>query len=385
MNAALDPVSLAQALIRVPSITPEDHGCQEVLIRVLEPLGFRVHRVSSGGVDNFYARLGTGGANLCLAGHTDVVTPGELDQWSVPPFAAEIRDGSLVGRGVCDMKGGLACMVAAVGRFLAARPGFAAEGNGSLSFLVTGDEEGEALHGTVKVLEWLRQREERLDYCIVGEPTCRTVLGDALKVGRRGSLNGRILIRGVQGHVAYPNLTDNPIHRALPTLHALASLELDRGNAFFEPSRLQLTNLNSGNGSTNVVPGTLHATFNIRFNTEQTPAGLETRLRQVLDASGVDYTLELALSGLPFLTRRGALLEAVSAAVTQVTGVVPEPSTSGGTSDARFIVHDCPEILELGLVGRGSHKVDESAPVAELEALTQVYGRALELLFPVAG
>ncbi|MBF0425286.1 MAG: succinyl-diaminopimelate desuccinylase [Magnetococcales bacterium] len=423
-----DPVALACELVQVPSVTPDDHGCQAILMRQLETLGFVIHPLPFGAVKNFYARLGSSGRHFCFAGHSDVVTPGVASQWRFSPFAGTIADGLLHARGVCDMKGALAAMVAGVARFLAKRPDFA--DHDTLSFLITGDEEGEALDGTVRMLEWLQARGETLDYCLVGEPTSTAVLGDCIKNGRRGSLNGRIVIAGVQGHVAYPDLATNPIHAALSLLDPLARHVFDTGNTDFSPTSLQFTAIQAGGSATNVIPATLTAAFNIRFNTEQTPKSLEGTLRRLLDAAlfqfqikmatrrqrvsdetvhvgygeeqtrqptklpldmelelvtqdpRLTYTLELAVSGLPFRTAGGELLDALRRAVVSVTGLKPRLSTGGGTSDARFIARVCPETVEFGLVGTTMHKVDERCPVKDLEQLAAVYCRLLEEVFP---
>ncbi|MBF0261115.1 MAG: succinyl-diaminopimelate desuccinylase [Magnetococcales bacterium] len=369
---------LAAQLVRVPSITPTDAGCQKIVAERLRAAGFTVHELRFGQVENLYARFGTTGKHLCLAGHTDVVSPGDASQWQCDPFAGEIHDGHLIGRGVADMKGGVAALVVAVERYLQAHPDFAH----SISFLITGDEEGDAVDGTIKVLEWLKQRGERLDFCLVGEPTSDTTLGDQYKNGRRGSLNGEIRIPGRQGHVAHPHLADNPIHRAMPLLARLVGLRFDNGSADFPPTSLQLTTIHAGEATTNnVIPGLLIARFNIRFGTASTPESLEQAIRGVLDADGHPYGLRLELSGLPFLTESGLLADCLRQATQAVLGVVARPSTGGGTSDARFISRDCPQTLELGLVGKTIHKVNESTPVDDLEQLSRVYEQLMERLF----
>ncbi|MBF0588039.1 MAG: succinyl-diaminopimelate desuccinylase [Magnetococcales bacterium] len=376
-----DPLPLLQALIRVPSITPEDHGCQAILIQRLERLGFEVHRLKHGVVENFYARLGSSGRNFCFAGHTDVVPPGKPERWGCDPFEGRIEDGMVIGRGACDMKGGLAAMVAAVERFLERRP----LTSDSISFLITGDEEGDAVDGTVKVLDWLQERGEALDLCLVGEPTSSTELGDCIKNGRRGSVNGHITFHGVQGHVAYPHLAKNPIHSAMMRLARVAALHLDEGTPDFDPSSLQFTGIHSGGQATNVIPGDLEARFNIRFNTLHTPETLRQGVERVL-MEGMegepDYDFSWNVSGLPFRTKPGALLETLRQAIGEVTEIAPELSTSGGTSDARFISQVCPQTCEFGLLNRTMHKADECVPVAHLEMLTQVYFTLLLRLFP---
>lgn len=384
MKQTLSPLELAIALIQVPSVTPKDHGCQTKLINFLQGLGFTIHPLRFGEVDNFYARLGTQGKNFCFAGHTDVVTVGDESAWRSPPFAAEVQDGVLIGRGASDMKGGIAAMLAATARLLQDRPDFAV--HNSLSFLITGDEEGVATDGTVRVLEWMRAQEERLDYCLVGEPTCMQRLGDGLKNGRRGSLNGELILHGRQGHVAYPHLADNPIHRAAAIIDRLTRHSFDAGNDHFPATMLQFTNIYAGDGSNNVIPGSLRVTFNFRFSSESTPAQLEQQLRTLLDQTvpPIAYTLHTHLSGLPFLTAGGPLLEAVSQSVRQITGITPTPSTGGGTSDARFISLDCPQTIEFGLLSASIHQVNEQVAVADLEQLSRVYEQILHTLFPAS-
>lgn len=375
---ASSSVALARQLVQAPSITPVDAGCQAVLIHRLESMGFTVHRLRFGVVENFYARLGTRGKNFCLAGHTDVVPPGDLDHWECDPFAGEIRNGHLIGRGVADMKGGLAAMVVAVERFLRTRSDFVQ--HHSLSFLVTGDEEADAKDGTVKMLEWLAERGEVLDFCLLGEPTCNKTLGDCYKIGRRGSVNGTLRFQGRQGHVAHPQLADNPIHRAMPLLARITQLSFDKGDVNFPPSSLQLTSMQAGEGANNVIPGQLTVQFNIRFSPASTPESLESAIRTVLDSGELlGYELIMEVSGLPFLTEGGRLGVCLDQAVREVLDSVPIPSTGGGTSDARFIYHHCPQTLEFGLVGTTIHKVNESVLVEDLERLTEVYQRVLEI------
>ncbi|MBF0614983.1 MAG: succinyl-diaminopimelate desuccinylase [Magnetococcales bacterium] len=375
MSAAT--AELTAQLIRAPSITPLDAGCQEIVAQRLAQSGFTIHPLRFGAIKNLYARRGSSGKHLCLAGHTDVVSPGNPGQWQCDPFAGTVIDGQLIGRGVADMKGGVAAMIVGVERFLLEHPEF----HHSISFLITGDEEGEATHGTVKVLEWLRERGEKIDYCLVGEPTSDQQLGDQYKNGRRGSLNGLIRFHGRQGHVAHPHLADNPIHRAMPLLARLTAWRFDAGSADFPPSSLQLTTIHAGDATTNnVIPAQLSVGFNIRFGTASTPESLEQDIRAILDEDG-NYTLDLELSGLPFLTQPGELAICVVEATEEMLGITPRPSTGGGTSDARFIARDCPQTLELGLVGRTIHKVNESAPITDLEDLSRVYQRILEKLF----
>jgi succinyl-diaminopimelate desuccinylase len=382
MNVNATPLELAIALIQLPSITPSDAGCQAMIGQFLQQLGFTLHPLRFGNVDNLYARLGDRGKNFCFAGHTDVVTPGDASRWQSPPFAAAVQDGMLIGRGANDMKGGVAAMLAAAARFLQQYPDFATQN--SLSFLITGDEEGAAVDGTVQVLSWLRQRQERLDYCLVGEPTCMQQLGDGLKNGRRGSLNAELIFYGKQGHVAYPHLADNPIHRAAPLLDQLARHRFDAGNDHFPPTSLQMTQLQAGDGSDNVIPGSVRVGFNFRFGTASTPAQLEAQVRAILDQADppLPYALTTHLSGQPFLTAGGALLQALSQSITQILGIIPNPNTAGGTSDARFISLDCPQTVEFGLFSPTIHQVNERVPVVELERLTQVYTQLLLTLFP---
>jgi succinyl-diaminopimelate desuccinylase len=372
MTAPDDPVALAQALIRCPSVTPEDQGALGVVERALDQMGFRCHRLrfeesGTAPVDNLYARLGEGAPNLCFAGHTDVVPPGGLDSWQIDPFAGEVKNGVLYGRGAVDMKGAIACSLAATARFLERhRP------EGSISFLITGDEEGPAINGTRKVLAWLRERREALDACVVGEPTSAERLGDTIKIGRRGSLSARLTVRGVQGHLAYPARADNPIPRLLSMLQALSTEPLDGGSEHFQPSKLVITSVDVGNPASNLIPAEARASFNIRFNDRHTARQLETALRARLDATGGDYRLECQAGAEAFLTMPGPFTELLAALIERELGVVPELSTTGGTSDARFIKDVC-TVVEFGLVGATIHQVDERVPVPDLEALTRVY------------
>ncbi|MBI4184620.1 MAG: succinyl-diaminopimelate desuccinylase [Proteobacteria bacterium] len=381
-RALPDPLALAQALVRCPSVTPRDAGALAVIERALGPLGFECHRLrfGEGGrepVENLYARLGRLAPNFCFAGHTDVVPPGPREAWSADPFAAEVRDGVLYGRGACDMKGAIACFVAAVARFLAARRGPAA---GSISVLITGDEEGEALDGTARVLAWLKERGERLDACLVGEPTNPKRLGEMVKIGRRGSMSGWLTVQGRQGHTAYPARADNPVHRLIAMLAPFAAAPLDDGTADFEPSTLQVTTIDVGNPTVNVIPGEARAAFNIRFNDLHTAASIEERLRAAFDASGARYELRVMVSGEAFLTPPGPLSEVLVRAIERVTGSAPVLGTTGGTSDARFIRGVCP-VAEFGLVGQSMHAADERVPLADLERLTEIYRAVLDEFF----
>ncbi len=379
----IDALGLARDLIRCPSVTPEDGGALEVLEAALERLGFTCHRLrfsqpGTADVDNLYARLGSDPPNFCFAGHTDVVPVGDAEAWSVDPFGAEVVDGHLCGRGAADMKGAVACFVAATARFLERRRGRVP---GSLSLLITGDEEGVAVNGTAKVLAWMGEHGEAIDACIVGEPTCPKRLGEMIKIGRRGSMTGRLAVHGSQGHVAYPELADNPIPRLIRMLSAVTAAPLDEGGAHFQPSNLELTTVDVGNPVDNVIPASARATFNIRFNDSHTARSLERWLRQSFDAIGGAYELELRVGGEAFLTPPGPLSELVAGAVRETLGIEPELSTSGGTSDARFIKDHCP-VAELGLVGRTMHKVDERVSLDDLAALTEVYLAVLDAYFP---
>jgi succinyl-diaminopimelate desuccinylase len=376
-DPALDPAALAAALIRRPSVTPKDEGALDILTGALERLGFACHRLDSGDIRNLYARRGGGSPNLCFAGHTDVVPPGAAAAWSFDPFSATVRDGALWGRGAVDMKGAIAAFIAAAERYLAERGGDLA---GSISLLITGDEEGEAVDGTRKVLEWLRARGERIDACVVGEPTSADALGDMIKVGRRGSMTGRLTVHGTQGHTAYPHLADNAAHRLIAMLHALTTAELDRGSEHFQPSTLQVSTIDIGNPAANVIPARADAVFNVRFSDRWTGERLRAWLAKRLDAVGGRYTLDVAVSGESFLTPPGPLAGQLAEAIRRVTGRTPELSTTGGTSDARFIQAYCP-VAEFGLVGQRMHKTDERVDLADLVTLTEIYRTFLCLFF----
>ena len=372
-------LNLTQALIRRPSVTPEDAGCQALLIERLERLGFAITALDAGGVTNFYAELGSGRPCLAFAGHTDVVPPGDLAVWQSPPFEPTIRDGLLFGRGAADMKASLAAMVVATERFLARQPRPA----GRIAFLVTSDEEGEARHGTRHIVEHLRSRGIGLDHCIVGEPSSSETLGDTLRNGRRGSLTGTLTVHGIQGHVAYPDAARNPIHDAAPFLKALSEEAFDAGNAHYPPSSLQVANIRAGTGAANVIPGELVMDFNIRYSTEQTAGGLKERIAALMDRFGLDAALRWHLSGEPFLTKPGQLTECVRQAVYEELGVICALSTAGGTSDGRFIAPLGCELVELGPINATIHKVDECVAVADLDRLARVYERILaDLLTP---
>ena len=379
-GALAHPLALARALIRCESVTPADGGALDVLQGALETLGFTCHRLpfeepGTARVDNLYARRGERRPNFCFAGHTDVVPTGERAEWTREPFAARVEDGVLYGRGASDMKGAIAAFVAAVARF-----GTAGTGPGSISLLITGDEEGPAINGTRKVLDWLGERGETLDVCLVGEPTNPDEVGEMVKIGRRGSLNGTLRVTGRQGHVAYPALADNPLPRLVALLGALLALELDEGTDHFQPSRLELTSIDVGNEATNVIPGAAAARFNVRFNDRHTGASLERTLRACLDVTGEPYELAIEVSGEAFVTPPGPLSTIISDSVADVTGMTPTLSTTGGTSDARFIKDYCP-VAEFGLIGRTMHRIDECVPVEAIERLADIYLGVLQRYF----
>lgn len=369
-------LELACALIRRPSVTPDDAGCQDLMAERLAAIGFSIEPMPFGEVTNLWARRGDSGSLLCLAGHTDVVPPGPLEDWTSPPFEPTIRDGQLYGRGAADMKGSLAALVTAVEGFVAKHPGHP----GSIAFLLTSDEEGPSVDGTVRVVERLQARGERIDWALVAEPSSRERLGDTIKNGRRGSLNGFLTIQGKQGHVAYPQLALNPFHAAAQALADLCAEAWDQGNAHFPPTSLQIANLNMGTGAENVIPGRLSAQFNLRFSTEQTVEGIDRRVRRILDAGGFDYELTWRLSGKPFLTPAGELVEATRSAIAEIQGIETQLSTSGGTSDGRFIAPLGAQVVELGPINASIHQVDEHVGVEELERLSAIYRGILERL-----
>jgi len=378
----IDPVALAAELIRRPSVTPQDAGALGVLEAALKPLGFECHRLKfeekgTAPVENLFAKKTAGaGKHFCFAGHTDVVPPGPRENWVQDPFSGAITEGRLYGRGAADMKGAIAAFAAAGNRYLEKRGSAFA---GAISLLITGDEEGVAVNGTKPVLEWMKQKGEKLDACLVGEPTNPTVLGEMAKIGRRGSLTGRLTVYGIQGHVAYPHLAENAVHR-LARMIAVLTEPLDRGTDHFPPSTLQFTTVDVGNPTTNVVPGEARATFNVRFNDTYNPKSLETEIRQRLGLGGARYDLKVECSGSAFLTPPGELANILSTAVQEITGRQPELSTTGGTSDARFIKDYCP-VIEFGLTGETMHKVDENVATADIEKLSLIYERVLERFF----
>ncbi|MFP6559293.1 succinyl-diaminopimelate desuccinylase [Paraburkholderia sp. B3] len=373
-------LALTEALIARASVTPDDQHCQRIMTERLAPLGFTCETIESHGVTNLWAvkrgAAGTDGPLLAFAGHTDVVPTGPLEQWQSPPFEPTHRDGKLYGRGAADMKTSLAAFVVATEEFVAAHP----QHRGAIAFLITSDEEGPATDGTVKVVEALQQRGEKLDYCIVGEPTSTHVLGDCVKNGRRGSMSGKLIVKGVQGHIAYPHLAKNPVHLLAPALAELVAEKWDDGNEYFPPTTWQVSNLHSGTGASNVIPGHADVQFNFRFSTASTVEGLQQRVHAILDKHGLDYDLHWSVSGLPFLTPRGGLSNALEKAILDETGVTTELSTTGGTSDGRFIARICPQVVEFGPPNGTIHKIDEHIEVKFVEPLKNVYRRVLEQL-----
>jgi len=369
-------LELAKALIARRSLTPDDAGCQDILIERLDKLGFKIERMRFGNVDNFWARRGTTNPVVVFAGHTDVVPSGPPESWFSPPFEPTIRDGMLYGRGAADMKTSIAAFITAIEAFLEQNPNH----NGSIALLITSDEEGIAVDGTVKVVEALQARGENLDYCIVGEPTSNKKVGDMIKNGRRGSLSGTLIVKGVQGHIAYPHLLKNPIHMAAPAIAELAATTWDNGNEYFPPTSWQISNINGGTGATNVVPGTVEILFNFRFSTASTEQGLKDGVHAILDKHGLEYDLEWELSGKPYLTAKGSLVAAISKAIEQSYGISPDLSTSGGTSDGRFIADICPQVIEFGPLNATIHKLNECVGVDDIEPLKLTYQRTLELL-----
>ncbi|MGX4642406.1 succinyl-diaminopimelate desuccinylase [Massilia sp. SYSU DXS3249] len=364
---------LSAELIALDSITPNDKGCQQRLVELLAPLGFRCETIESNGVTNLWARRGSESPVFVFAGHTDVVPTGPVQQWTSEPFAPTVRDGKLYGRGAADMKTSIAAMVVACEEFVASHP----DHKGSIAFLITSDEEGPAVDGTVIVCDMLEERGETLDFCVVGEPTSNHILGDTIKNGRRGSLSGHLVIKGVQGHIAYPHLARNPIHQAAPALAELAAEVWDEGNEYYAPTSWQMSNIHAGTGANNVIPGQLTIEFNFRFSTASTAEGLEARVHAILDRHLLEYELEWTLSGLPFLTPKGALSEAMCSAILDETGVTTELSTTGGTSDGRFIARICPQVIEFGPPNASIHKIDEHVELRFIDPLKNIYRRTL--------
>ena len=369
-------LALTAELVRRPSVSPEDHGCLDVIATRLASAGFRNERLTYPPVDNLWATRGEGRPLLCFAGHTDVVPTGPREDWLTDPFEPVVRDGLLYGRGAADMKSGLAAMVTAAERFLTRHPGH----RGTLAFLLTSDEEGAAVDGTRRVMQALESRGEKIDWCVVGEPTSHEAFGDTIKIGRRGSLSGRLTVLGVQGHIAYPHLADNPVHAFAPALAELTARHWDAGNEYFQPTSFQVSNIAAGTGAPNVIPGELKVRFNLRFSTEQTVESLQRTVLGILDRHGVNYTLDWHVSGLPFFTAPGVLTDAVSAAVREVTGRAPAFSTTGGTSDGRFIAPTGAQVVELGVANATIHKVNESVLVDDIEQLSRAYERLMEKL-----
>jgi succinyl-diaminopimelate desuccinylase len=368
-----DTLALTKELIARRSVTPEDAGCQTILAQRLQALDFRIEHLRFGEVDNLWARRGNTDPLFVFAGHTDVVPSGPETDWRHPPFTPTEDNGLLYGRGAADMKGSLAAMITATERFLDQHP----DHHGSIAYLITSDEEGVAIDGTVKVVEWLQARNEKIDWCLVGEPTSSDKIGDVIKNGRRGSLGGVLTIRGVQGHVAYPHLAKNPVHLFSPALAELVAMEWDHGNEFFPPTTFQISNAQAGTGATNVIPGELQVVFNFRFSTEVTDAELRTRVETILNRHGLDYHIDWQLSGQPFLTPEGELVDASRQAIKSVCGYAAELSTSGGTSDGRFIAPTGAQVVELGPLNATIHKVDEHVTITELDTLSNVYQQIL--------
>ncbi|MFZ4875196.1 succinyl-diaminopimelate desuccinylase [Janthinobacterium sp. Mn2066] len=371
-------LALTEKLIALSSVTPDDKGCQQHLIDLLTPLGFVCETIQSNDVTNLWARRGTTSPVFVFAGHTDVVPTGPVEQWRSEPFIPTIRDGKLYGRGAADMKTSIAAMVVACEEFIAATP----DHTGSIAFLITSDEEGPATDGTVVVCDKLKARGEQIDYCLVGEPTSSGQLGDMIKNGRRGSLSGRLTIKGIQGHIAYPHLAKNPIHVAAQALADLVAEQWDEGNEYYLPTSWQMSNINAGTGANNVIPGNMVIDFNFRFSTASTAEGLQERVHAILDRHDLQYALEWTLSGQPFLTPRGTLSDALSSAIEEETGIRTQLSTTGGTSDGRFIAQICPQVIEFGPPNASIHKIDEHIDVCHIDPLKNIYRRTLEHLLP---
>jgi len=369
-------LALTEQLIALDSVTPEDKGCQNTLIKLLAPLGFTCETIQSGDVTNLWARRGSSQPLVVFAGHTDVVPTGPVTQWQSEPFAPTHRDGKLFGRGAADMKTSIAAFVVATEEFVAAHP----DHNGSIGFLITSDEEGPATDGTIVVCNLLKERGEQLDYCIVGEPTSSEVLGDTIKNGRRGTMSGKLTVKGIQGHIAYPQLAENPIHTAAPALSALVAEVWDLGNEYYLPTSWQISNIHGGTGASNVIPGELVIDFNFRFSTASTAEGLQQRVHAILDQHQLKYDLKWTIGGHPFLTPKGNLSDALAKAIKDETGVTTELSTTGGTSDGRFIAKICPQVVEFGPPNGSIHKIDEHIEVRYIDPLKNIYRRALENL-----
>ena len=370
-------LELAKSLISKPSITPDDHGCQAIMIDRLKKIGFEIHPLKFGDVDNFWAVHGDSGPLFAFAGHTDVVPAGDENAWNTKPFEPTIKDGYLYGRGAADMKGGLASMVTATEKFIKENPNH----KGRIAFLITSDEEGVAVNGTVKVMDYLKANEQKIDYCLLGEPSSTSSTGDVIKNGRRGSLNGVLKINGKQGHVAYPHLAKNPIHLVSPALDDLCNQEWDNGNDYFPATSFQISNMHSGDGVTNVIPGDAQVKFNFRYSTETNKENLQKKVHEILDLHNLDYSIEWSHSGYPFLTPKGALVSACVEAIKKTKGIDTELSTSGGTSDGRFIAQEGTQVVELGPVNATIHQINESVLVQDLDDLSEIYYQVLRNIF----
>ncbi|MDC0239920.1 succinyl-diaminopimelate desuccinylase [Candidatus Thioglobus sp.] len=368
-----ETLELAKSLISKASVTPDDKGCQSIMIERLKKIGFEIHPLKFGDVDNFWATRGNSGPLFAFAGHTDVVPAGNEDAWNTTPFEPTIKDGFLFGRGAADMKGGLASMVTATENFVKENPNH----NGTIAFLITSDEEGVAINGTVKVMDYLKENNQKIDFCLIGEPSSTNITGDVIKNGRRGSLNGEINVQGQQGHVAYPHLAQNPIHLIAPALSELCKQEWDNGNEYFPATSFQISNIHSGDGVTNVIPGEAKVMFNIRYSTETTKEELKSKVHEILDLHKLDYSVDWYHSGYPFLTPKGELVSACISAVKETKEITPELATSGGTSDGRFIAQEGTQVVELGPVNATIHQVNESVLVQDLEDLSRIYSKVL--------
>ena len=368
-----ETLELAKSLISKASVTPDDKGCQSIMIERLKKIDFEIHPLKFGDVDNFWATRGNGGPLFAFAGHTDVVPAGNEDAWNTKPFEPTIKDGFLYGRGAADMKGGLASMVTATENFVKENPNH----NGTIAFLITSDEEGIAINGTVKVMDYLKENNQKIDFCLIGEPSSTNITGDVIKNGRRGSLNGEINVQGQQGHVAYPHLAQNPIHLIAPALSELCKQEWDNGNEYFPATSFQISNVHSGDGVTNVIPGEAKVMFNIRYSTETTKEELKSKVHEILDLHKLDYSVDWSHSGYPFLTPKGELVSACISAVKETKEITPELATSGGTSDGRFIAQEGTQVVELGPVNATIHQVNESVLVQDLEDLSRIYSKVL--------
>jgi len=368
-----ETLELAKSLISKASVTPDDKGCQSIMIERLKKIGFEIHPLKFGDVDNFWATRGNGGPLFAFAGHTDVVPAGNEDAWNTAPFEPTIKDGFLYGRGAADMKGGLASMVTATENFVKENPNH----NGTIAFLITSDEEGVAINGTVKVMDYLKENNQKIDFCLIGEPSSSAILGDVIRNGRRGCLNGSLTVKGKQGHIAYPQLANNPIHLVAPALNQLCDEEWDNGNEHFPATSLQISNIHSGYGVTNVIPGELEVLFNFRYSTETTQELLQKRVVEILDDYDFEYSIDWQHSGFPFLTPKGRLVDACAEAISNVKSIEPELSTSGGTSDGRFIAQEGTQVVELGPVNATIHQVNESVLVQDLEDLSRIYSKVL--------